>query len=113
MLLPHSRNKSTICRFAPDSAPAKNPGYAFVECSGILKNIYTLLGKIMACFIMTGEIMGGEKYGGISPKPPIFRNHNFTCDFCFVKIFLNFKRIYLFLSVPDALIEVHATKSKK
>ena len=26
----------------------------------------------MACFIMTGEIMGGEKYGGISPKPPIF-----------------------------------------
>ena len=32
----------------------------------------TLLGKIMACFIMTGEIMGGEKYGRISSKPPIF-----------------------------------------
>ena len=26
----------------------------------------------MACFIMTGEIIGGGKYGGISPKPPIF-----------------------------------------
>ena len=26
----------------------------------------------MASFIMTGEIMGVEKYGGISPKPPIF-----------------------------------------
>ena len=41
----------------------------------------TLLGKIMACFIMAGEIMGGEKYGGISRKPPIFPVHNFTCDF--------------------------------
>ena len=49
----------------------------------------------MACFIMTGEIMGREKYGGISPKPQIFPGHNFTCDF------LNFKRIYSFLSVPD------------
>ena len=26
----------------------------------------------MTCFIMAGEIMGGEKYGGISPKLPIF-----------------------------------------
>ena len=52
----------------------------------------------MSCFIMTGEIMGGV----ISPKPPIFPSHNFTCDFCFAKFFLNFKRIYLFLSVPDA-----------
>ena len=26
----------------------------------------------MACFIMTGETMGGQKYGGISPKPLIF-----------------------------------------
>ena len=42
----------------------------------------TLLGKIMACVIMAGEIMGGEKYGGISRKPPIFPGHNFTCDFC-------------------------------
>ena len=64
--------------------------------------IITLLGKIMACLIMTGAIMGGEKYGGISPKPPIFPGHNFTCDFCFTKIFLNFKRIYSILSVPDA-----------
>ena len=36
----------------------------------------------MACFIMAGEIMGGEKYGGISQKPQIFPGHNFTCDFC-------------------------------
>ena len=56
----------------------------------------------MACCIMAGEIMGGEKYGGISPKPPIFPGHNFTCDFCFAKFFLNFKRIYsvlLFIAV--------------
>ena len=26
----------------------------------------------MMCFILAGEIMGREKYGGISPKPPIF-----------------------------------------
>ena len=52
----------------------------------------------MACFIMTGEIMGEV----ISTKPPIFSSHNFTCDFCFAKISLNFKRIYSFLSVPDA-----------
>ena len=51
---------------------------------------------------MTNKIMGGEIYGGISPKPPIFPNHNLTCDFCFAKIFLNFKRIYSFLSVKDA-----------
>ena len=42
---------------------------------------------------------GREKYGGISPKPPIFPGHNFTCDFCFAKFF---KIIYSFLSVPDA-----------
>ena len=46
---------------------------------------YILHGKIMACFIMTGEIMGRGKYGGISLKPPIFPGHNFTCDFCFAK----------------------------
>ena len=57
----------------------------------------------MACFIMTGEIMGGEKYGGISPKPPIFPGHNVTCDFCFThKKISQFQRIYSFLSVPDA-----------
>ena len=56
----------------------------------------TLLKKIIACFIMTGEIMGGVKYGGISPKPPIFPGHNFTCDFCFLN--------YSFLSVPDAFV---------
>ena len=56
----------------------------------------------MACFIMTGKIMGAGKYGGISPKPPIFPGHNFTCDFCSAKIFLIFKRIYSFLSVQDA-----------
>ena len=56
----------------------------------------------MACFIVTGEIMDGEKYGGISPKPPIFPGHNFTCDFCFAKFFLNIKIIYSFFSVPDA-----------
>ena len=56
----------------------------------------------MACFIMTGEIMGGEKYGGISPKTPIFPGHNCTCDFFFPKFSLNFKIIYPFLSVPDA-----------
>ena len=56
----------------------------------------------MACFIMTGEIMGRGKYGGISPKPPIFLGHNFTCDFCYAKFSLNFKRIYSFPSVPDA-----------
>ena len=50
---------------------------------------------------MTGEIIGREKYGEISLKPPIFHSHNFTCDFCFVKFFLNFKMIYSFLSVPD------------
>ena len=56
----------------------------------------------MACFIMTEEITGVEKYGGISPKPPTFPGHNFTCYFCFAKVSLNFKRIYSFLSVPDA-----------
>ena len=56
----------------------------------------------MVCFIMTGEIMGGEKYGGISPKPPIFPGHNFTCDFCFAQFFLNIKILYLFLPVPYA-----------
>ena len=55
----------------------------------------------MACFIMTGEIMDGEKYGGISSKPTIFSGHNFTCDFCFAKFFLNIKIIYSFFSVPD------------
>ena len=30
----------------------------------------------MACFIMTGQIMGGEKYGGISPKSSIFPGQN-------------------------------------
>ena len=47
----------------------------------------------MACFIMTGEIMGGEKYSGISPKPPIFPGHNFACDFCIANFFLNFKGV--------------------
>ena len=56
----------------------------------------------MVCFIMTGEIMAGGKYGGIILKPPIFPGHDLTCDFCFAKIFLNFNRIYSFLSVPDA-----------
>ena len=56
----------------------------------------------MASFIMTREIMDGEKYSGISPKPPIFPGHNFTYDFCFAKFFLNIKIIYSFLSVPDA-----------
>ena len=60
----------------------------------------------MACFIMTGEIMGGGKLGGFIPKPPIFPGHNFTCDFCFAKIFLNLKRIYSFLSVPDAFTSI-------
>ena len=55
--------------------------------------VITLLGKIMACFIVTGEIMGREKYGGIVPKPPVFSGHNFTCDF---------ERIYSFLSIQDA-----------
>ena len=61
----------------------------------------------MACFIMNGAIMGGEKYGGISAKPPIFPGHNFTCDFCFANFFLNFKRIYSFLSIPDAFATVY------
>ena len=46
--------------------------------------------------------MGGEKYGGISEKPPIFPGHSFTRDFCFANFFLHFKKIYSFLSVPDA-----------
>ena len=50
----------------------------------------------MARFIMAGEIMGREKYGGISPKPPIFPGHNFTCDFCFAKFFpRDFTRFFL------------------
>ena len=49
----------------------------------IHENLYTLLGKIMACFIMTGEIIYVERYGGFSSKPPIFPGHNFTFDFCF------------------------------
>ena len=56
----------------------------------------------MACFIMTREIMGGGKYGGFKPKLPTYPGHNFTCDFCFAKFFLNFKGIYWFLFVPDA-----------
>ena len=75
--------------------------YQYYQNPKTIKKINTLLGKIMACFIMTGEIMGGEKYGRISTTPPIFPGHNFTCDFCFVKFFLNFKRIYSFLSVSD------------
>ena len=67
-----------------------------------LKNISPDLREIMACLIMTGEIMGREKHGGISPKPPVFPGKYYTCDFCFAKFFLNFKRIYSFLSVPDA-----------
>ena len=50
----------------------------------------------MACFIMTGEIMGGEIWRDYS------KTANFTCDFCFAKFFLNFKIIYSFLFVPDA-----------
>ena len=46
--------------------------------------------------------MARGKNGGISQKPLIFPGHNFTCDFCFANFFLNFKRIYSFLSVPDA-----------
>ena len=42
---------------------------------------YTLLGNIMACFIMTREIMGGEL------KNSHFSGHNFTFDFCFAKFF--------------------------
>ena len=57
-------------------------------------NLCTIFAKITdevpysgkLCFIMTGEIMGGEKYGGISSKPPIFPGHNFTCGICFAKI---------------------------
>ena len=45
--------------------------------------------KIMACFIMTRNIIDHEKYGGISPKPPIFPGHNLTCEFYFSKWFLN------------------------
>ena len=51
---------------------------------------------------MVGEIMGGKKYGGFRPEPPTFPGHDFTCDFCFAKFFINFKRICSFLSVPDA-----------
>ena len=61
----------------------------------------TLLGNIMACLIMTGEIMGGENMAELVQKPPTFPSHNFTCGFCFAKFFLNFKRIYSFLSIPD------------
>ena len=43
--------------------------------------------------ISLGKIMARGKYGGISQRPLIFPGHNF---------FLNFKRIYSFLSVPDA-----------
>ena len=50
----------------------------------------------MACFIMTGEIIDGEKY------TTNFPGHYFTCDFCFANFFLNIKIIYSFLSVPDA-----------
>ena len=35
-----------------------------------------------------------------------FRVNNFTCDFCFAKFFLNIKRIYSFLSVPDAFASI-------
>ena len=45
---------------------------------------------------------GRGKCGGISPKPPVFHGHNFTCDFRFAKFFLNFKRIYSVLSVSEA-----------
>ena len=53
-------------------------------------------------FYHDGGNYGRGKYGGISPKPPIFPGHNFTCDFCFAKFFLYIKIIYSFLSVPDA-----------
>ena len=47
-------------------------------------------------FYQDWEIMGGGKYSGICPKTSIFPGHDFTCDFCFAKIFLNFKRITRF-----------------
>ena len=50
------------------------------------------------------ENYGRGKYGGTSQKPPNFPGHNCTCDFCFAKFFINFKRIYSFLSVPDAFV---------
>ena len=36
----------------------------------------------------------------------IFPGHNFTCDFSFAKFFLNFKRIYSLLSVPDVFASI-------
>ena len=77
----------------------------FVNNYDIINSMYnlrTLLENIIACFIRTRVNMDVEKYGGISPKPPTFPGHNFTCDFCFAKFFLNFKRIYSVLSVPYA-----------
>ena len=60
----------------------------------------TLLGKIMTCFfiIMAEEIMGGEKYGGISPKPPIFPGHNLPVTYAsqnFSKISREFTRFFM------------------
>ena len=52
-------------------------------------------------FILTGEVMGGENIAELV-KNVNFLDYNFTCDFCFAKFFLNFKRIYSFPSVPDA-----------
>ena len=51
---------------------------------------------------MTGNY-GRGKYGGISPKPPIFPVILLpvTSAVCLAKFFLNIKIIYSFLSVLD------------
>ena len=51
----------------------------------------------MACFIMTGEIMGGGNMAEL-----VQNRQCFPATSAPQNCFLNFKRIYSFLSVPDA-----------
>ena len=69
--------------------------------STVLNNVYYLTRENYGVFYYDWGNYGREKYGGISPKPPIFPGHNLICDFCFAKFFQNCKRIYSFLSAPD------------
>ena len=56
--------------------------------------------KIMACFIMTGEIMGGKKYGGFSPKTANFSRSEFYLRLLLRKILSKFQENLLVSFCP-------------
>ena len=54
----------------------------------------------MACFIMTGEIMGGENMAELVQNRQLFP----VIILPVISASQNFLRIYSFLSVPDAFV---------